>query len=805
MTDRRLAAVMVTDMVGFTALMGADQDNALNLLNRGHTILKTIISSHQGEWLEDAGDRSLSAFPSAINAVECALEIQAALINEPELKLRIGLDVGDILISEGHAYGDTVNIASFIERLADPEGLVITESVHDALHGHIDLNVIDLGEKILKNIGHSVRLYALTGAKKRSRTENLMSALMARRVPHITGAYLAAGWILIEVTEWLATHGILDRRWIYAFFAGLLALIPSVILVTYSHGAHGRDRFTRSEKIGVPLNLLFAALLVTFLYQSVDLPEAGDPVDAASVAVLPFINLSDDESNEYFSRGLSEELINTLAKIPGLYVASRTSSFIFDSHDEDPRDIARKLRVATILEGSVRKQDNRVRITAQLIDGQNNYHLWTETYDRELANIFQIQEDIARAVAMELVGVLLPNVVSTFAEARAATLNAFDFYLRGLSYLRQPATENSLANAHDLFQRALSEDRNYAQAYAALCEVSLEQYILLKSPSLIDAAESNCQRALRLDDNMREVRFALGVLYRNTGDFEESARIFRELLDDQPTTPVWVGLGKTNVAQGNLDAAEFAFQTAIDREPGNWHNRMAMAEFLYWRGRFEDALEAFRRVIELTPDNARAYLLMAATMNYLGNTEASLRPLLKSIELSPNRGAYRDLGLTYTDLGEYEKAAEAFRRAVKLGPDDHWSWGSLAKIYSFLEGQEDASRAAYIKAAELASAVLERNERDWLTLARLAMYNVMSGVVEDGVKRITIAVDEGSHLSEVHYLDAAIHSQLGRQEQALDALERAIKLGSPVQMIARDPQFADLRDDDRFKSLIDER
>jgi serine/threonine-protein kinase len=232
---------------------------------------------------------------------------------------------------------------------------------------------------------------------------------------------------------------------------------------------------------------------------------------------------------------------------------------------------------------------------------------------------------------------------------------------------------------------------------------------------------------------------------------------------------------------------------------------MAMAEFLYWQGRFEDALEAFRRVIKLTPDNARAYLLMAATMNYLGNTEASLRPLLKSIELSPNRGAYRDLGLTYTDLGEYEKAAEAFRRAVELGPDDHWSWGSLAKIYSFLEGQEDASRAAYAKAAELASAVLERNERDWLTLARLAMYNVMSGVVEDGVKRITIAVDEGPHLSEVHYLDAAIHSQLGRQEQALDALERAIKLGSPVQMIARDPQFADLRDDDRFKSLIDER
>ena len=658
---------MVTDMVGFTALMGADQDNALELLNRSHTILKSIVSDHRGEWLEDSGDRSLTAFPSAINAVECALEIQSELKKDPELKLRIGLDVGDILISEGHAYGDAVNIASFIERLADPEGLVITAAVHDALHGHVDLNVVDLGEKMLKNIGHAVRLYALTGAKRRSRAENLISGLIARRVPHITGAYLAAGWILVEVTEWLARQQILDRRWIYAVFAGLLALIPSVILVTYTHGAHGRDRLTRSEKFGVPLNFLFAVLAMAYIYQSVDLPEVVVPIEAASVAVLPFVNLSGDETNEYFSRGLSEELINALAKIPGLYVASRTSSFIFDSHDEDPRDIARKLRVATILEGSVRKQDNRVRVTAQLIDGENNYHLWTETYDRELANVFQIQEDIARAVALELVGVLHPNTVTAFAEARAATLEAYDFYLRGLSYLRQRATENSLSIASDLFERALIEDANYAQAHAALCEASLAQYILSKSPTQIDAAEANCRRALMLDDSMREVRFALGVLYRNTGDFEESGRIFRELLDDQPTAPVWVGLGESSVAQGKFDAAEFAFQTAIDREPGNWHNRMAMGEFLYWRGRYNEALGAFRRVIELSPDAARAYLLMGASLSYLDDTDGALRATLKSIELSPTRGAYRDLGLLYYYSGDYDQAADAFKLAVELG------------------------------------------------------------------------------------------------------------------------------------------
>lgn len=802
MSDRRLAAVMATDMVGFTALMGADQDSALKLLAHSHEMLKSIVSSHGGEWLEDAGDRSITAFPSAIHAVKCALQIQADLEDEPQLKFRIGVDVGDIVISDGHVYGDTVNIASFIERLADPDGLVITEAVNDAVRSHIDLNVIDLGDKLLKNIGHPVRLYAISGSKPRSKIGNLFSELVARRVPHITGAYLAAGWALVEVIDWTAARGVIDVRWTYAVFVGLLTLTPSVLLVSYLHGAHGPDHIQRVEKMIVPLNLVLVALLVAVTFQSAKVPDPVSPVETASVAVLPFVNMSDDQDNEYFSRGLSEELINALAKVPGLYVASRTSSFIFDSSGEDPRSIARKLRVATILEGSVRKQGNRVRVTAQLIDGQNNYHLWTETYERELDNIFEIQESIAKAVTQELVGVLQPNVLSVFAAARAATVGAYHFYHRGLSYLRAPPTERSLENARGLFQRALEEDSNYAQAYAGLCESALAQYELLKSPPLIDVAESACLEALKLSSNMREVRYALGVLYRYTGDYEESARVFRELLDDHPTADVWIGLGETNVAQGNFDAAEVSFETAIDREPGNWRNRMAYAEFLYWRSRYEDALEALRRVIELSPDNARAYLLIGATQDYLGNEEASLNATLKSIELSPTRGAYRDLGLTYSQMADFEKATEAFEMAVELGPDDHWSWGNLAHAYEIL-GDKDASQAAYAKAIELASAALERNERDWLSNARLAMYIVMSGDKGEGLKRIRTSVVEGAEIDEVHFYDAVIRSQLGQTQQALDALERAIELGYPVKLIASDPRFVNIRAEQRFIDLVD--
>jgi TolB-like protein/tetratricopeptide (TPR) repeat protein len=726
------------------------------------------------------------------------------LKDEPNLKVRIGLDIGDILVVGGHVYGDTVNTASFIERLADPEGLVITESVYEAVRGRIRLNVVDLGEKVLKNVGHPVRLFALTGTRQRSRTRNVLSSLMSRRVPHVTGAYLAAGWAAVEVTEWLADQGVFGHQWVYAVVAGLVALLPSVLLITYSHGAHGTEKVSTAEKVGVPLNLLLVALLVTYVQQNVEVEGAFSPISKSSVAVLPFVNLSGDTSADYFGRGLSEELINALAKIPGMYVASRSSSFIFGGNEHDPRDIAQKLRVASVLEGSIRKQGDAIRVTAQLIDGRENYHIWTETYDHELKDIFQIQEDIARSVALELVGVLQPGTISTISEAQAATLDAYDFYLRGLDYLRQPPTAASLSNARDLFRRALEEDSGYAKAHAALCETALAQYLLDRSPSLIGRAKSECELALALDAESRDVQFALGELYRHTGDYEESEKTLRRLLDRQPTARVWLSLGQTTFAQGEFDTADTMFQRAIEMEPGNWQNRIAHAEFLYRRGRFEEALQVLQQVLELSPDNARAYLLIGAAYDYLGDMEASIEATRKSIELSPTRGAYRDLGLAYYSLRDYEKAAAAYKQALELGPDDYVTWGNLAQAYRFIDGKEDASKAAFDKATDLANALLRQNPRDWGTLARIAVYNVMSGAIEEGVTTIATAVAGGPHIADVHFYNAVIQLKLGEEEQALDALDRAIQLGWPARLIANDPQFAGLQNNERFESLVEE-
>jgi Flp pilus assembly protein TadD len=194
---------------------------------------------------------------------------------------------------------------------------------------------------------------------------------------------------------------------------------------------------------------------------------------------------------------------------------------------------------------------------------------------------------------------------------------------------------------------------------------------------------------------------------------------------------------------------------------------------------------------------------MAASHDYLGDIEASIRATLKSIELEPTRAGYRDLGLAYYYSGDFEKALAAFQRAVELGRDDYAAWGSLAMTYRQL-GDEEEARAAFERGILLATDLTERNPRDWLTMAQLAVYNVMVGETAAGLQRIKTATSEGSHVPDVHYFDAIIHARLGQSEQALDALERAIDRGTPVRMISTDPELDSLRDNDRYRALVGE-
>ncbi|MEE9238152.1 MAG: adenylate/guanylate cyclase domain-containing protein, partial [Thermodesulfobacteriota bacterium] len=302
---RKLAAIMFTDMVGYTALMQEDEGKARRLIQRHRDLVKPNIDRHDGEIIQYVGDGTFCRFDSAIEAVNAALEIQLVFKLEDEISLRIGIHVGDIMVEGDEVYGDGVNVASRIERLAEPGGVCISERVYDDIRNQSKLEAHLLGERVLKNVERPINIYSL----------------------------------------------ILEDK-----------------------------KMPQSKS------------------QNVVLREKGNDTGGNSIAVLPFVNMSSDPENEYFGDGLAEEIINALTKIQDLRVASRTSSFAFKERSDDIREMGEKLNVNKILEGSVQKQGKKLRITAQLINVEDGYHLWSERYDKVLEEVFDIQDEITENI-----------------------------------------------------------------------------------------------------------------------------------------------------------------------------------------------------------------------------------------------------------------------------------------------------------------------------------------------------------------------------------------------------------------------
>ena len=295
---RKLAAIMFTDIVGYTALMSNDEDNALRILQKNRDTVKVLVSRFNGEFLKEIGDGTLCSFGSVVDAVNCALEIQNTLKDEPDFKLRIGIHVGDVVVEEsGDVFGDGVNVASRIENLAVPGGISVSGQVYDNIQNKPTIETEFLGEKTLKNVARPVKIYAIGKAGE----------------PHAA----------------LKSH----------------------------------DAETTDTKKTRP-----------------------------SIAVLPFDDMSPGKDQEWFCDGMAEEILNALAQVDDLRVIARTSAFAFKGKHGDIREIGRKLDVETLLEGSVRKAGNRLRITAQLIKVSEGSHIWSERYDRDMEDVFAIQD-----------------------------------------------------------------------------------------------------------------------------------------------------------------------------------------------------------------------------------------------------------------------------------------------------------------------------------------------------------------------------------------------------------------------------
>jgi adenylate cyclase len=597
---RRLAAILAADVVGYSRLMAADEEGTharLKALRKEFIELR--IAEHHGRIVKLTGDGALVEFGSVVEAVLCAVDVQRVLAErnaeipaDERLQLRIGVNLGDVIFDDNDIYGDGVNVAARLEGLAPPGGICVSRTVCDHVKNKVGLTFEPMGEHRVKNIAEPITVYRV----------------ITDRGP---------------LTKVLGLKRAGTRRWRIAALAG-----AAVILLLVAAG--GAGLWLRVDEGALPSSDQ-AVAPVTAPTPPALAPQT--PLDRHRLAVLPFTNISADPEDEYFSDGMTEELISKLSRLRDLKVIARTSVMQYKATGKSVAEIGRELQVGTILEGSVRKAGEHLRITAQLVDVESQGHLWSQDYDRTLDDVFAIQSAVAESVADALEVTLGPSERRQLAQQGTQNLEAYHLYLQGLSLFHK-MSEIALYNSIALFERALQLDPAFAEAYAGIAMAYLQVgYTSLLGPKdAFEKARSAAEKALELDDTVVDAQLAVA----NTGQI-------------------------LNYDQAR---AKLAYERAVELAPSS-----AVAHQFYGimylspMGRHEEAIAQMQKYVDLTDgyDTALGYLGYAYGM--AGQHDKALE-ILESLQ-DRGKGQYvlpYAFAPLYVGLGEKDKAIEALWR-----------------------------------------------------------------------------------------------------------------------------------------------
>jgi len=579
--ERKLAAILSADVKGYSRLMGDDEVSTVRTLTAHREIMATCIQEHRGRVVDAPGDNLLAEFGSVVDAVECAADLQrelgsrnTALPSARRMEFRIGINLGDVIVDGERIYGDGVNIAARVESMADAGGIAVSGTVYDQVKGKLPLDFEDLGRQVVKNIRDPVRIYRVR-----------LDSSPARRG---------------RIVRWLTR-----RR-------AIVSLALMLIVAAGAAGAFGLYGRTRSPALELP--------------------------DRPSIAVLPFQNMSGDASQEYFSDGMTEDLITGLSKLSGLFVIARNSVFVYKGKTVKPADVSRELGVRYVLEGSVRKADNRVRITAQLVDASTGYHVWAERYDRELKDVFALQDDVTQKIVSVLAVKLTPPEKDRLVRTGTQNLEAYDYVLRGLEYKYQTTREGN-EKARASFKKAIQIDPKYAAAYMALGWVYLQEWQLqwTRDSEDLERAFELAQQAIALDDSLANCHSLLGQVY------------------------LW---------KKKYDQAIAEAERAVALGPNDADGYETLAEVLAWSGRPRDAIGYIKRAMRLNPQYPFFYLWTLGHAYYLTEQNAEAIAAFKElVARNPNFvPAHAFLAILYTAQGRDAEARPEWAAATRLSP-----------------------------------------------------------------------------------------------------------------------------------------
>jgi adenylate cyclase len=610
--ERRLAAIMYTDMVGFTALGQKNESLALALVEEQRKLLRPIFDRHGGKEVKTIGDAFLVEFPSALEAVRCAYDIQRAtrefnitLPDEKKVHLRVGVHLGDVVVSQGDISGDAVNVASRIEHLAEDGGVCVTRQVYDHVQNKFELPLASLGPKSLKNVSAPLEVFKM-------------------------------------VMPWDAAS-------------------PSSV-----------------------------------------------ESDRKRVAILPFVSMSPDPNDEYFADGMTDETISTTSSIPGLTLIARTSVMCYKGVAKSIVEIAKELGVGTVLEGSIRKAGNRLRVTVQLIDVRSQGHLWSQSYDRELDDVFAVQADIAKQVADSLKVRILPEDSRQLEKEPTKSSEAHTLYLKGRYYWNERRKE-SVLKAIEYFRRAVEVDQSYALAYSGLANC----YHILSDHGYLPASEGNPRaeeaalKALGLDDTLPEAHAAYGATlafyYWRWKEAEVQDLRSIELNPNFSTGHQWRSVKLR--AMGRLDEAQEEGRKALRLDPMSPVINVNQAEIQQAMRRYEQGIDYCRSALAIDQNFVPALVVLIQLYALKSMSDEALDELQK-LELLRTSQVRNDVlrAFVYAKSARKEEADNILKvSSQKLG--EYVPPSEFAMAYAAL-GQNESAFEWLDKAYELRDAHL---------------------------------------------------------------------------------------------------
>ena len=657
---RELAAIMFSDIAGYTAMMGRDEQEAIRAIDAHRALLRTILPRFNGRILGEIGDGTLSSFHSAVDAVNCAREVQSVLTDNPELSLRIGIHIGDVVFTDKTVLGDGVNIASRIHALAAPGGIIISDRVYDEIRNKPELRVKYLGKKILKNANRPIRVYAITGS----------------------GSKVSA----------------LDRWWPrYRFVAAILGASPVLIAIIILNAGRIRDRFRGSSP------------LIT------------------SLAVLPLANLSGDPAQEYFADGMTDELTTDLAQIGALRVTSRTSAMQFKNTRQSLPTVAKELGVDAVLEGSVVRVGDRLRITAQLIEGRTDRHIWAKSYERASRDVLALQDEVARDIADEIRVELSARDRSRLASARAIDPEAHDLYLRG-RFFWNARTEESLGRAQNYFQQAIAKDPLFAPAYSGLADSYVYRgYIWGHLPprEAMPLARAAALKAIALDYDSAEGHTSLALVkFWYDWDFKGAEDEFKRAIflnTNYATAHHFYAIDLA--AMGRNDESVAQARKAVEADPLSLPVNNILGEALAEAGHYDEAIAQYRKTLEMDPNNPLLHDNLSGCYMVKGLPDEAFEESAKSaIASGANPKDVEALRKVYKSSG-WPGVYKAFLQFFSASWNkDHWHLDAyrIASIHNLL-GEKEQAFAWWNKCVELRSGTmtwLYLGNYPWLTKLR---------------------------------------------------------------------------------------